>query len=89
MDRSTRTNFAKLITALRGPKSCYASSVLPNRRPSLYEREQLPGTLEDRWLVLQCPQQNDSSDYLQCRDPIDEGSEKERHDQDHDNLVLL
>ncbi|MGB7603385.1 MAG: hypothetical protein WBM24_23980 [Candidatus Sulfotelmatobacter sp.] len=89
MDRSTRTNSAKLITTLRGPNGCYASVVLPNRRPSLYEREQLPGTLEDRWLVLQCPQQNDSSDYLQCRDPIDERSEKERHDQDHDNLVLL
>src|ERR1700678_718301 len=64
MDRSTRTNFAKLITTLRGPNGCYASAVLPNRRPSLHEREQLPGTLEDRWLILQCPQQNDSRTIL-------------------------
>jgi hypothetical protein len=52
-------------------------------------REELPDTLDNHWLVLQRPQQSHSKDYLQRRSPIDERSKKERHDQDHDNLILV
>jgi hypothetical protein len=51
-------------------------------------REELPDALDNRRLVLQRPQQSHSKDYLQSRSPVDERSQKERHDQDHDDLIL-
>ena len=53
------------------PEICVLSMQVPGGLLDAYEQEQLPDTLEDHWLVLQCPQQNDSSDYLQCRAPVD------------------
>jgi hypothetical protein len=89
-NRSRRNTLAKFKTTLRSPAIFpQVSAVLSNGKSLSQMREELPDALDNHWLVLQRPQQSHSRDYLQRRSPINERSQKERHDQDHDDLVLV
>jgi hypothetical protein len=89
-NRSRRPLLAKFKTNLRSPAILgQVSAVLSNGKSSSDMRGEFPDTLDNHWLVLQRPQQSHSRDYLQGSSPIDERSQKERHDQDHDDLILV